>query len=103
MINDLFKPTWSEPESLQEPWEGYETAPPFEDSCQRLTTVTPNCDQRLVLVEDLAPPTIHMLGATFKIPPNVFEHHLTGSGYNKSQANKSSATTCANMAQTDAV
>lgn len=45
--------------------------------------VSDDCLQRLILVEDLTPSLIDLLGATFQIPPHVFEQHLDRSGYSK--------------------
>ncbi|KAF2714789.1 hypothetical protein K504DRAFT_10796 [Pleomassaria siparia CBS 279.74] len=40
-----------------------------------------DCVQRTILIEDLTPSLIDLLGATFMIPPHVFEEHLDRSGY----------------------
>lgn len=38
--------------------------------------------RRLLIVPDLAPQTINLLGNLFKFSPEVFEEHLINSGYN---------------------
>lgn len=67
----------------QEPFEGRSTAPAFDEFQKRLRNITDDCLQRLILVEDLSPNLIDLLGATFDIAPHVFEEHLDRSGYKK--------------------
>jgi len=64
-----------------EPWRDHTFAPPFREFYDMSRTVPDDCNQRLILVEDLNPPLIDLLGATFDIPPHVFEEHLDRSGY----------------------
>jgi hypothetical protein len=66
-----------------EPWESRSIAPSFEEFFGTLRNVSDECEQRIVLVEDLTPSLIDLLGATFQIPPHVFEEHLDRSGYKK--------------------
>ena len=75
-----------------EPWRTHTSAPPYDDFYRRCRTVSYDCTQRLILVEDLNPSLIDLLGATFHIPPHVFEEHLDRSGYatvSRHQQNKS--------------
>lgn len=67
----------------QEPFAGRIAAPAFSEFRKRLRGVTDDCVQRLILVEDLSPNVIDLLGATFDIAPHVFEEHLNQSGYKK--------------------
>jgi hypothetical protein len=66
-----------------EPWplEDDSEIPSFAQFKGILTDVSEECAQRLILVEDLTPALIDLLGATFQIPPHVFEEHLERSGY----------------------
>ncbi|KAF2995702.1 hypothetical protein E8E13_003855 [Curvularia kusanoi] len=57
--------------------------PSYPKFRSQLRGVTDDCLQRIILVEDLSPLLINMLGATFQIPPHVFEQHLDRSGYSK--------------------
>ncbi|KAF2624662.1 hypothetical protein BU25DRAFT_423788 [Macroventuria anomochaeta] len=66
-----------------EPWESRSTAPSFEEFYGTLRNVSNDCNQRIVLVEDLTPTLVDLLGATFQIPPHVIEEHLERSGYKK--------------------
>jgi hypothetical protein len=72
----------------QEPWKGSTRAPEFSEFTRLLRDVPPHCLQRVVLVEDLNPSLINMLGVTFQIPPHVFAEHLDRSGYNKKYEEK---------------
>ncbi|KAF2249444.1 hypothetical protein BU26DRAFT_595358 [Trematosphaeria pertusa] len=65
----------------QEPWKSHASAPLYQEFYSTLTNIPENCVQRIVLVEDLTPMLIDLLGATFQIPPHVFEEHLDRSGY----------------------
>jgi hypothetical protein len=69
--------------SRQEPFAGRSTAPAFDEFRKRLLSVTDDCVQRVVLVEDLSLKLIDLLGATFDIAPHVFEEHLNSSGYRR--------------------
>lgn len=66
-----------------EPWPLEDDAeiPSFQDFKIVLTDTPDECAQRLILVEDLTPVMIDLLGATLQIPPHVFEEHLERSGY----------------------
>jgi hypothetical protein len=64
-----------------EPWRDHTAAPPFREFYDVSRIVPGDCTQRLILVEDLNPSLIDRLGATFHIPPHVFEEHLDRSGY----------------------
>lgn len=66
-----------------EPWESRISAPLFEEFHGTLRNISADCNQRIVLVEDLTPSLVDLLGATFQIPPHVFEEHLDRSGYKK--------------------
>lgn len=63
------------------PWEDNPDLPHFDEFYNTLRTIPDDCTQRLVLVEDLSPALIDLLGVTFQIPPHVFEEHLERSGY----------------------
>jgi hypothetical protein len=65
----------------QEPWPGLPPPPTFDKPPTTLKSIPEKCLQRLIFVEDLNPSLIDFLGATFYIPPHVFEEHLDGSGY----------------------
>jgi hypothetical protein len=67
--------------SRYEPWPNQASAPPYSEFYSTLRTVADNCEQRVVLIEDLSPSLVDLLGATFDIPPHVFEEHLDRSGY----------------------
>ncbi|KAF9691657.1 hypothetical protein EKO04_010436 [Ascochyta lentis] len=67
----------------QEPFKDHPAGPTFREFYARLRGVTDDCVQRIVLVEDLTPSLIDLLGATFDIPPHVFEEHLDRSGFKK--------------------
>lgn len=75
------------PPPRYEPWESRSSAPTFEEFYETLRDVPDDCTQRTVLVEDMAPGLVDLLGATFQIPPHVFEEHLDRSGYKKSTDN----------------
>jgi hypothetical protein len=64
-----------------EPWKGRGTAPAYQEFYKAMRNIPDNCLQRTILVEDLTPSLIDLLGATFHIPPHVFEEHLHHSGY----------------------
>lgn len=83
---DHFPSGWDgqdRPYRRNEPWENQSSAPAFEDFRKTLRNVSDHCIQRIVLVEDLTPNLIELLGATFQVPPHVFEEHLDRSGYTK--------------------
>lgn len=66
----------------KELWRDNTTAPPPEDFERELKWSVPEgCHQRLILVEDMCPALVNLLGVTFRIPPYVFERHLHRSGY----------------------
>lgn len=69
--------------SRQEPFVGRSAAPAFSDFKEKLLRITDDCVQRVVLVEDLSPKLVDLLGATFDIAPHVFEEHLGFSGYRR--------------------
>ena len=48
----------------------------------------PNIDTRLLVVEDLSPSLIDLLGSTFNIVPEFFEEHLHRSGYHSGKENE---------------
>ncbi|PVH97193.1 hypothetical protein DM02DRAFT_616672 [Periconia macrospinosa] len=64
-----------------EPWPSRASEPSYSEFKRTLRTVEDNCVMRIVLVEDLNPSLVDFLGATFDIPPHVFEEHLDRSGY----------------------
>ncbi|CAI6333448.1 unnamed protein product [Periconia digitata] len=74
-----------------EPWPNQAYAPSYAEFYGTLRTVHDNCQQRLILVEDLTPSSVDLLGATFDIPPHVFEEHLDRSGYRETRENHKSA------------
>lgn len=49
-----------------------------------------NVDTRLIIIEDISPRLIKLLGATFTISPEFFEEHLHRSGYYSDEANEQS-------------
>lgn len=69
-----------------EPWRSRTSPPPYQEFYRVLKTVSDNCLQRIIIVEDLTPLLIDLLGATFQIPPHVFEEHLDRSGYRMSES-----------------
>jgi hypothetical protein len=75
------------PPRRYEPWESRSSPPTFEEFYGTLGNISDDCTQRIVLVEDMAPSLVDLLGATFQIPPHVFEEHLDRSGYKKSTDN----------------
>lgn len=71
-----------------EPWSDVFTSPPeYEEFFRVIRDVPENCRQRIILVEDLSPSLVGLLGATFQIPPHVFKEHLEGSGYRRATEN----------------
>lgn len=68
-----------------EPWKGHPTTPYYQDFSRTLKKVPEDCIQRIILVEDLTPLLIDLFGATFQIPPHVFEEHLDRSGYRRGE------------------
>jgi hypothetical protein len=68
------------PPRRSEPWPDQASAPSYLQFRSISRTVADACEQRVVLVEDLSPSLVDLLGATFDIPPHVFEEHLD-SGY----------------------
>ncbi|KAF2635029.1 hypothetical protein P280DRAFT_554076 [Massarina eburnea CBS 473.64] len=69
------------PPRRYEPWRYRASIPNYQEFSSTLRKFSDDCTQRLILVEDLTPSLIDVLGATFQIPPHVFEEHLDGSGY----------------------
>lgn len=67
----------------RELFEHQKSQPSYPKFRSELRRVSDDCLQRTILVEDLSPVLINMLGATFQIPPHVFEQHLDRSGYSK--------------------
>ena len=78
---DHIRDAQSQNPSRHEPWENSVYQPSYLDFRDKLRNVPEKCTQRLVLIEDLTPALIDLLGATFQIPPHVFEEHLERSGY----------------------
>lgn len=76
-------PSESDRPRRQEPWKSRAFAPLYQEFYSTLRNVPDDCVQRIILVEDLTPSLIDLLGATFQIPPHVFEEHLDRSGYGK--------------------
>jgi hypothetical protein len=74
-----------------EPWKSRAFAPPYQEFYSTLRKVSDDCVQRMILVEDLTPSLIDLLGATFQIPPHVFEEHLDRSGYRTVLENRDNA------------
>jgi hypothetical protein len=64
-----------------EPWRGSRRAPEFSEFKHLLQALPPDSLQRVILVEDLNPSLIDMLGVAFEIPPQIFADHLKQSGY----------------------
>ncbi|OSS48375.1 hypothetical protein B5807_07812 [Epicoccum nigrum] len=83
VIHDRISADEAHATSRQEPFAGRSTVPAFNEFRKRLLNVTDDCVQRVVLVEDLSPKLIDLLGATFDIAPHVFEEHLDSSGYRR--------------------
>jgi len=82
---DRFEPPSDQAPVRHEPWKDRTSAPVYRNFAKILKTVPRDCDQRIVLVEDLTPALIDLLGATFQIPPHVFEEHLDRSGFRKTE------------------
>lgn len=78
---DVIDGTEHKPTRLREPWANPSFSD-FPDFHRTLRTVPENCTQRIVLVEDITPSLISLLGVTFEVPPQVFQEHLKQSGYN---------------------
>lgn len=78
---DHFQGAQDQDPSRHEPWENSVYQPLYGDFRDKLRTVPEKCIQRLVLIEDHTPALIDLLGATFQIPPHVFEEHLERSDY----------------------
>jgi hypothetical protein len=74
-----------------EPWPNQVSAPSYREFYSTLRTVADTCEQRIVLVEDLSPSLVDLLGATFDIPPHVFEEHLDRSGYQRTAESRKGA------------
>jgi len=64
-----------------EPWQESDEPPPFSEFYNTLRNIRSGCVQRLILIEDVSPSLIDLLGATFQVPPYLFEHHLANSGF----------------------
>lgn len=79
VIHDRIQTTLDVIHKRLEPWDA--CIPGYEEFNRTLRDVSNKCIQRVIFVEDLAPSLINYLGATFQIPPHVFEEHLDGSGY----------------------
>lgn len=91
MMYDRMPTQEVETPTRQEPFNNRSTAPPFSEFQSRLRAVANDCIQRLVLIEDLTPDLIDLLGATFDVPPHVFEEHLDRSGYRKASEQRRDA------------
>ncbi|KAF2684034.1 hypothetical protein K458DRAFT_431647 [Lentithecium fluviatile CBS 122367] len=75
-----------------EPWKTHKIPPSYQRFWTELRKTPTDCVQRIVLVEDLTPAFIDLLGATFKIPPQFFEDHLDRSGYDMMEGRIQKAT-----------
>ncbi|PSN65955.1 hypothetical protein BS50DRAFT_401893 [Corynespora cassiicola Philippines] len=75
----------SQPPMRQEPWKNHHFPPSYDEFYTEMRGVPEGCVQRVILVEDMTPSLIDLLGATFQISPHVFEEHLHGSGYGNQQ------------------
>jgi hypothetical protein len=64
-------------------WPEACSAPTYEEFHNALRFAPVQCHLRMIFVEDLNPTLIDYLGASFQIPPGVFEKHLNGSGYTR--------------------
>lgn len=93
VIHDRLNVAQTQVTKRKELWKDYITAPPYLQFSTVLKKVPTNCSQRIIFVEDLNPSLIDYLGATFQIPPHVFEEHLAGSGYSKRVENNDRAAT----------
>jgi hypothetical protein len=74
-----------------EPWPKRASPPPYLEFYRTLRTVADNCKQRVVLIEDLNPSLVDLLGATLDIPPHVFEEHLDRAGYQSKTEHRKNA------------
>lgn len=81
VLYDRFESEHHRPPRRLEPWSKHASPPTYQDFRRVLRNVVDNCEQRVVLVEDLSPAAVQLLGATLDIPPHVFEEHLDRSGY----------------------
>jgi hypothetical protein len=81
VIYDRIQSSLAQATKRQEPWKGRTSTPFYGEFSSTLRNVPDDCIQRIILVEDLTPLVIDLLGATFQIPPHVFEEHLDRSGY----------------------
>lgn len=81
VFQDRVEPAQWNMQPLHEPWKSRHSAATYQDFYNTLRKVPDGCVQRTILVEDLSPSLIDLLGATFQIPPHVFEEHLEGGGY----------------------
>ena len=75
-----------------EPWKDHIFPPNYPEFYKTLRNIPDNCVQRVILVEDISPALIDLLGACFEIPPHVFEEHLDESGYRTTRENRQRAT-----------
>jgi hypothetical protein len=79
-----------------EPWHGRGTVPSPSEFLVRIIKVPAGCSQRVLLVEDLTPRMIDLLGSTFQIPPHMFESHLDRSGYAAASGDRNTTATWRN-------
>lgn len=83
MLYDILETQQPSASTLQALWPDAHSrsAPTYEDFRNTLRRTPARCHLRMIFVEDLNPLLIDYLGATFQIPPGVFEKHLDGSGF----------------------
>ncbi|KAF1847936.1 uncharacterized protein K460DRAFT_403252 [Cucurbitaria berberidis CBS 394.84] len=93
VVHNRVEPAHPEVIAIQEPWKERQSAPHYQEFYDTLRNVPVGCVQRTILVEDLTPSLIDLLGASFQIPPHVFEEHLEGGGYRTTPENRDNANT----------
>jgi hypothetical protein len=91
VLYDRLEPEHHQTPKRSEPWPDQAYAPSYLEFYNTLRSVADTCEQRVVLVEDLSPALVDLLGATFDIPPHVFEEHLDRSGYKAMVESRKSA------------
>jgi hypothetical protein len=82
VLYDRLGSTPSDTPKRTEPWKDETEGPTSREFQNVMMNISSPKTQRIVLVEDLSPRLIDLLGATLGIPPQVFEDHLDRSGYN---------------------
>ncbi|KAF2461440.1 hypothetical protein BDY21DRAFT_86528 [Lineolata rhizophorae] len=70
-----------------EPWRS-PYLPQYEEFSNSIKRVPDGTAKRVILVEDLSPHAIGLIGATFGISPNFFEDHLSQSGYMRARGDR---------------